>query len=194
MMHDESYPLLESRTKSGKRRKWAVALIAAVVIGLVIIPMTSSVTVWCGGVHCPITVAVLDHQSDTPVESAEIEILGRFELRIRESLGGKGSSTWEEAMKNSHVVGHTDGRGIVLLGADFGAGGRKGVLGGKNGSYSVAHILEVSHPDYEPVRVTLASLLGKDRFPLSKKELAVKVWLIPKTSACSPPPGDRSAP
>lgn len=56
----------------------------------------------------------------------------------------------------------------------------------KSGSFHVNQVVEIAHPGYEPLQVTLASLLGGDRFPLSKKELAVKVWLIPRPVHTNP--------
>ena len=188
MMDDKSDPLPESTAKGRKWRTWVVALIGTVITCLLIVPMFSSVLIWDGGVRCAVTVEVFEHNSDLPVENAEVQVLGTREERMREVLGGSGSNKWKEAMKrhDADVVGETNDRGTVVLPAECGSGGSVSILGVRKGSYSVNHILEVSHPDYEPVRVTLVSLLGKDRFPLSKKELAVKVWLIPKTSPHSP--------
>lgn len=160
-----------------------VALIGAVLMCFLVVPMFTQVLVWDGGVRCKVTVVVLEHESDTPVENADVQVLGSMEERMRDALGGT-KSQWKAAVEGYDVklMGATDSLGKVVLGANCGAGGRISFLGVRTGSYRMAHILEVTHPDYEPLRIPLASLLGEDRFPLSKKELAVKVWLIPKTS------------
>jgi hypothetical protein len=193
MAPEEFYPLPESTTKGANRWKWAVAILGVAVAFLLTVPIFFGVLIWDGSTHCAVSVLVLERNSDFPVENAEVEILGSSEDGMKEILRGSGREEWKRAMKgyDIDVMGETNERGTVVLGAKCGAGGRSSILGGKTGSYSVDHILEVAHPDYEPVRVTLASLLGKDRFPLSKKELAVKVWLIPKTT---PPVSSDHAP
>ena len=186
---DQSF---DAAVSSETRHGWRKWLIRLAVVGLVLflVSLAVPVLICCGGVERSVDVVVIGQISNDPVESAEVRVMEGWGGYSQDTRDAVGHSEWLELLRNAGMLGNVDSKGEVRLRVRCGAGWTPTIFGGKKGNFSLNHILEVSHPDYEPVRVTLASLVGGDRFPLSKKELAVKVWLIPKTT--QPAPSDHA--
>ncbi|QIF03773.1 hypothetical protein [Roseimicrobium sp. ORNL1] len=177
MSHDGA----ESSYGLPRRAKWEWWLLGIAVLGL-LYAFAKPAFAWTGGVTKEVSVQVLSMGADEPLEGVEIVLVDERECRMRSSyLEERRYEEWRDWALQARLLGKTDGNGEVVLRRQFGAGGGMGILF-KSGSFHVNQVVEIAHPGYEPLQVTLASLLGGDRFPLSKKELAVKVWLIPKTS------------
>ena len=171
--------------KPPRRAAWEWWLLGLAVLGLLYsfaVPAFS----WTGGVSKEVKVQVLSMDADEPLEGVEIALMNEQDRRMRSSYAEDGEpEKWRDYALEARRLGRSDGSGTVVFRHQFGAGGGSGLLF-KSGRFHVNQVVEIAHPDYEPLQVTLASLLGGDRFPLSKKELAVKVWLIPKTTQPAP--------
>jgi hypothetical protein len=177
MNHDAT----ECAYKLPRRAKWEWWLLGAAVLALVY-AFAKPTFAWTGAVSREVNVQVLSIGVDEPLEGVEIALLDERERRMRSSYAKEGRhEEWQDWALQVRYLGKTDEKGTVVLRRQFGAGGGLGFLF-ETGGFHVSQVVEIAHPDYEPLQVTLASLLGRDRFPLSKKELAVKVWLIPKTT------------
>lgn len=154
-----------SKTTFIRLFRWSIALIIAI-IGLGFLLPTVG---WDGGTRATIRIRL--KAGTTPVRNAKIQIFRQEELR-NPSVHHATSTT-------------TDTNGLATITIHCGAGGGT-FLFFKTGSFLVNHELRIENSGSRSVITPLSNVLGKQRWPLSKREFDLNLQLIPDQRPLAP--------
>ena len=131
---------------------------------------------WVGRVCLPLKLSVYAVGSGEPLGGvnvlvAKLDVINGLRVGKEEDV-----RAWKMNLSRDKFSGETDTKGMVSLSAFCPAGSGSMF---QSGHFGVPQIVEINHPGFRPLLIPLASLLGEQSFPLSKKVLEAKVWLIP---------------
>jgi hypothetical protein len=155
--------------------KWGLGLVVLCLLLLLVAPSFN----WDGSVPRPLKLVICDFRSGKPIVDAVVWLHPTYESVSANTLTDSELLELKERYQMNKMVGDTDAKGMVELRAHCPAGGGGSMFILESGGFWVKQILEINHPGFRPLLIPLASLLGEQSFPLSKKVLEAKVWLIP---------------
>jgi hypothetical protein len=155
--------------------KWLLGL---VLIGLLLLSATP-VSNWDGSVGRPLKINIFVMDAETPLPGVRVLVSEMHIINQLHSINEDIRRDWMKNLYEDRTVGDTDIKGVVDIRVQCPAGGSNGLFGNRTGRFRITHMVEINHPGFRPLLIPLASLLGEQSFPLSKKVLEAKVWLIP---------------